>query len=81
MLNACQVKLNIGIELYRTTKHENAWRVVLSMRRYRVSKEKKKAKITQRRVIARVRRISIYSVIFISSLLNKWYFVNKRVKP
>ena len=28
MLNACQVKLNIGIELYRTTKHENAKRVV-----------------------------------------------------
>ena len=24
MLNACQVKLNIEIELYRTTKHENA---------------------------------------------------------
>ena len=22
MLNACQVKLNIEIELYRTTKHE-----------------------------------------------------------
>ena len=28
MLNACQVKLNIGIELYRTTKHENALCVV-----------------------------------------------------
>ena len=24
MINACQVKLNIGIELYKTTKHENA---------------------------------------------------------
>ena len=35
----------------------------------------------QRRVIERVRRISIYSIICISSLLNKWYFVNKRVKP
>ena len=42
MLNACRVKLNIGIELYRTTKHENAYRVVLSMRRYRVSKEKRR---------------------------------------
>ena len=28
MLNACQVKLNIEIELYRTTKHENAQRIV-----------------------------------------------------
>ena len=28
MLNAFQVKLNIEIELYRTTKHENAWRIV-----------------------------------------------------
>ena len=24
MINACHVKLKIGIELYRTTKHENA---------------------------------------------------------
>ena len=24
MINACRVKLNIGIELYRTTKYENA---------------------------------------------------------
>ena len=28
MINACQVKLKIGIELYRTTKHENAKLVV-----------------------------------------------------
>ena len=28
MLNACQVKLNIKIELYRTTKHENSKRIV-----------------------------------------------------
>ena len=28
MLNACQVKLNIEIELYRTTKHENAQCIV-----------------------------------------------------
>ena len=34
MLNACQVKLNIEIELYRTTKHENVLRTILSMRRY-----------------------------------------------
>ena len=62
MINACRVKLNIGIELYRTTKHENAWRVVLTMRRYQVINEKK-AKIAQRRVIEKVRRISVYSVI------------------
>ena len=49
------------------------------MRRFRVNR--KEDKIVQRRVIERVRRISIYSVICISSLLNKWYFVNKRVKP
>ena len=28
MINACRVKLKIGIELYRTTKHKNAYRVV-----------------------------------------------------
>ena len=28
MINACHVKLKIRIELYRTTKHENAFRVV-----------------------------------------------------
>ena len=28
MINACHVKLKIGIELYRTTKHENAQRIV-----------------------------------------------------
>ena len=28
MLNACRVKLNIEIELYRTPKHENAYRIV-----------------------------------------------------
>ena len=28
MINVCHVKLKIGIELYRTTKHENAYRVV-----------------------------------------------------
>ena len=28
MINACYAKLKIGIELYRTTKHENAYRVV-----------------------------------------------------
>ena len=39
MLNACQVKLNIEIELYRTTKHENAYRIVLSLRGYRVTKK------------------------------------------
>ena len=52
MLNACQVKLNIGIELYKTTKHENAKRVVLSMRRFRV--DKKEDKIVKRRVIEQV---------------------------
>ena len=40
MLNACRFKLNIGIELYRTTKHENAWRVVLSTQV--LSKQRKK---------------------------------------
>ena len=49
------------------------------MRRFRV--DRKEDKIVQCRVIGKVRRISIYSVICISSLLNKWYFVNKRVKP
>ena len=49
------------------------------MRRFRV--DKKGDKIVQRKVIERVRRISVYSVICISYLLNKWYFVNKRVKP
>ena len=39
MLNACQVKLNIEIELYRTTRHENTYCIVLSMQRYRVSKK------------------------------------------
>ena len=47
MLNACQVKLNIEIELYRTTK-----RVVLSMHRLRV--DMKKDKIVKRRVIEQV---------------------------
>ena len=28
MLNACHVELKIGIELYITTKHENAYRIV-----------------------------------------------------
>ena len=28
MVNACHVKLKIGIELYKTTKHENAWLIV-----------------------------------------------------
>ena len=48
------------------------------MRRFRV--DRKEDKIVQRRDIERVRRISIYSVICISSLLNKWCFVNKKVK-
>ena len=29
------------MELYRTTKHENAWRVVLSMRRYQLNRSEK----------------------------------------
>ena len=28
MINACHVKLKIGIELHRTTKHENSQRIV-----------------------------------------------------
>ena len=51
----------------------------LSMHRFRV--DRKEDKIVERRVIKKVRRIRIYPVICISSLLNKWYFVNKRVKP
>ena len=43
--------------------------------------DRKEDKIVKRRVIERVQCISIYSFIFISSLLNKWYFVNKKVKP
>ena len=30
MTNVCHVKLKIGIELYRTTKHENAQLVVFT---------------------------------------------------
>ena len=29
------------MELYRTTKHENVYRIVLSMRRYRVNRGKR----------------------------------------
>ena len=52
MLNACQVKLNIGIEPYRTTKHKNAWHIVLSMHKFRV--DRKEDKIMKRKVIKQV---------------------------
>ena len=52
MLNACQVKLNIGIELYRTTKHKNAKSVVFIYAQFRVGRQEDK--IVKRRVIEQV---------------------------
>ena len=52
MINAFHVKLKIGIELYRTTKHEMLSVLFLSMRRLRVNG--KEAKSMKRRVIEKV---------------------------
>ena len=39
MINACRVKLKIEIELYRTTKHENAYAHVSSKQERRQDQE------------------------------------------
>ena len=53
MINACHIELKIGIELYRTTKHENALRIVFIYAQVS-SKQKEKVKYKKRRVIEKV---------------------------
>ena len=44
------------MELYRTTKHENTWRVVLFMRKYRLNRSEKQ----DQRASSRKERIAEY---------------------
>ena len=50
MINACHIELKIAIELYRTTKHENAQCIVFIYAQVS-SKQKEKAKYKKRRFI------------------------------
>ena len=52
MINACHVKLKIGIEMYRTTMHEMLSVSFLSLHRFRVNR--KEGKIKKHIVIEKV---------------------------